>query len=179
MDKVKELQTAMIEANNFVKQLDESIRVPAFDRMLSKILQDRGNKGEQPPSAVKTTGDSLAKISKDSGIPVERLHEVYEEKDGCIEVVSTDIPFSSQAEQTKNIALLCVYGNKVASSQLRVPKKVINENLEHLGISHSAHRARDLKSTKGVKCIAGDILMLDSKGKENAISLLKEILDLR
>lgn len=180
---LEQYKSDLVEIDTFVKTLDPAVRSEAFKFLLEKTLKhDRAAAGlntlsEQ--SLMEGADRILGKISVDSGIPVERLIEVYEVNDSEVHVIDSSLPNTGPADLAKKITLLCAYGNTVGKGIAKVEISTIYKNLRELKAATTAY-ARDVKSAEGVKIVAGKTAtaMLVPDGREKARLLLKQILKL-
>lgn len=181
MDILDQYKERILKINEFVQALDPAVRAEAFKFLIGQGISPRHSVPNKnlPNHEEKPDGRASAafeRLSVESGIPAERLMEVYSISDSEVQVVDSSIPNNGPTDLVKKITLLCAYGNIVGRKIVKLDRPTVYRNLKALK-AHTTAYSRDVKHAEGVKVLA-DGLMLLPDGKEKAQALLKEILGL-
>lgn len=179
MDIIDRYKDDIMRIDSFVKTLDPAVRGEAFRILMEVTLRSRETSSKTTDSGEPEPPDQsdriLRRLSAESGIPVERLMEVYDVKDSVVYVIDSSIPNTGPTDFVKKITLLCSYGNIVGRGTAKVERSAIYKNLKELKAATTAY-SRDVKATDGVKVLADRTAMLAPDGRQKAQALLKDIL---
>jgi len=166
------LKKQLTKLNQFVKQFDPTIRAQVFELARPYFVESGASEGVQPSLSAQAT-NQLERISRDAGVQVERLSEVYSIQDGNVIVIDPSLPNSGPADLVKRIALLHVYGNVVGGPSAKVPLEGVYANLALLKAKTTAY-ARDVRKARGIKVVHDGVMVSDS-GRELARDLLRRV----
>lgn len=182
MDRFVEYKEKIIELDQFVRQLDESVRGEAFKFLLNTV-SDIGdnellrNRSREASGIGDTEMKVLERLGKDADIPIDRVGEVFAVKDSVVEVVDCSIPNNGPADLVKKITLLSTYANTVGRGAARFDVLLIYKNVKNLNAATTSY-SRDVKKTDGVKVLSDGTAILTPEGRGRAKLLLNQILRL-
>lgn len=172
----------ILRIDEFVRSLDPAVRGEAFRFLLGRATSTRedeaSSKAERsiPEKLQEKSQLVFRRISEDSGVPVERLMEIYVVEDSGVSVIDSSIPNEGPTDLLKKVTLLCAYGNIVGRKIAKVDLARIYKNLKDLRADTTSY-SRDVKKAEGVKVVTNGV-MLPPDGREKGQSLLREILNI-
>lgn len=180
MDPLEKYKEQILLIDKFVKDLDPAVRGEAFRFLLEKAVLPTPDEpslksGSLSPEALLDEAEQVfRRLSEDSGVPAERLTEVYTYLDSSVQIIDSSIANEGPTDLVKKITLLCTYGNIVGRKIATVELSAIYKNLRNLKAATTSY-SRDVKATHGVKVVATGV-MLPPDGRENARAMLRGIL---
>jgi hypothetical protein len=180
MNVVEKYKDEIRKIDQFVRSLDPAVRGEAFRYLLERTVSSRPDEiaAKAESFISEELGDEaqliFKRISQDSGVPFERLMEVFAYDDSSVQVIDISITHEGPTDLLKKITLLCTYGNIVGRRIAKVELSTIYKNLKTLKAATTSY-SRDVKMTEGVKVVA-DGVMLPPAGREKAQAMLRQIL---